>query len=232
AASPALGLGAAEMIAIAQRNRPELKEIAYQRRINDQEMHAALLELLPSFNTYVATNFDSNAFLLNQHWASWGAKASWNLLKVFQYPAKREVVEQQDEVLRQRELAITMAVITQVHVSRARYLLARRELGIAAEYLSVQTRLVGQMRTEAKADRISEQTLIREEMNTLVAEIRHDITYATLQSAYATLFASIGLDPYAEASTSDVPLKELAAQLRSLWFERGQFRKRAWDAVA
>ena len=60
-----------EVMQFAVANRPELREVAYRKRINEQEAHAALLELLPGLNLYAAANFDSNSFLLHNHWQSW-----------------------------------------------------------------------------------------------------------------------------------------------------------------
>lgn len=130
----------------------------------------------------------------------------------------------QDDVLHERELALTMAVMTQVHVSRTRYLHLRKELATANEYLDVQRRLLDQMRAEASADRISEQTLIREEMNTLVAEVKHDISFAAVQTAYANVFASMGLDPYAEELADQLSVSELAGGLRAAALEKGAGR--------
>ena len=114
-----------------------------------------------------------------------------------------------------------MAIMTQVHVSRVRYLHARKLLGTAAEYRNVQNRLIRQLRVEADANRTSEQTLIREEMNTLVAEVRYDVAFANLQNAYANIFASIGVDPYHSSISIDVPVKKLAHDLKHVWIERG-----------
>ncbi len=219
--SPGLSMGLVEMLDVALRFRSELREVAYQRRINTHEADAALLELLPGMQMYAGANFDSNSFLLNDAWLNWGYKASWNLLKVFQYPAKREVVTLQDDVLRERQLALTMAIMTQVHVSRIRYQHLRKELETADEYLGVQKRLLSQMRTEAAADRISEQTLIREEMNTLVAEVKHDISFAAVQTAYANLFSAMGLDPYAEELAQHLSVSGLASELRVKSLEGG-----------
>lgn len=227
AKSSGIGMRPDEMVTFAMLNRPELRDIAYQRRINDRELDAALVELLPGFQVDPALNFDSNDYLLNSHWAAWGYKATWNLLKVFQLPRKREVIALQDELLRQRELALTMAITTQVHVSNVRYQHLRKELKTADEYLDVQRRLVEQMRAEAKAEHISEQTLIREEMNTLVAEVKHDIAFANLQNGYANIFASLGLDPYAEEVDPNLGVAQLAAQLEKLWIERGEGRVKA-----
>ncbi len=217
----ALTMPVREMISTALRNRPELREVWYRQRINERELDAALLELLPGLTPYAGSNYDSNDFLYNNNWVNWGAKVSWNLIRVFQYPAKREVVDAQDRLLDARSLAVTMAVVTQVHVSRIRFHHFRNEVETANEFLGVQTRLLGLMRVEAAADRISEQTLIREEMNTLVAEAKLDIAYASFQNAFAGVYTSMGLDPYRSEIDLAADVKSLAAKLRNIWFERG-----------
>lgn len=216
-----LKAGLDEMISTAVYNRPELREVEYRKRINIHEADAALLEMLPGIQLYAGSNYDSNSFLMNSDWANWGAKASWNLLKVFSYSARREIVDLQEQMLNERSLALTMAVMTQVHVSRIRFIHAKKELSTAAEYRDVQRRLLDQMRAEAAADRISKQTLIREEMNTLVAEAKYDIAYAQLQNAYANLFSSMGLDPYSWEIDRKQSVQSVSASLKQLWFERG-----------
>ncbi len=219
--SLSLKAGLDDMISTAVYNRPELREVEYRKRINVHEADAALLEMLPGIQAYAGANTDSNSFMLNNEWLNWGAKASWNLLKVFSYPARLDVIELQDNMLHQRSLALTMAVMTQVHVSRIRFMHAKKELHTASEYRDVQRRLLEQMQAEASADRISNQTLIREEMNTLVAEAKYDIAYAQLQNAYANLFSSMGLDPYAWEIDRSQSVSSVTAALKQLWFERG-----------
>lgn len=221
--APEVRLQLPQMMEVALSNRSELREVAYQRRINQHEAHAALLELLPGLQLYAGANYDSNDFLLHNDWLSWGAKASWNLIKVFSYPAKRDVIEMQDQLLDERALALTMAIMTQVHVSRVRQMSFTRELHTAIEAADVQMRLVQQIRSEAASDRVSEQTLIREELNALVTEAKRDIAYANMQNAYANVFAAMGLDPYPDPQEVDLSVGGLSASLRGLWFERGDY---------
>jgi len=220
---PHLDDDAVSMVEFALNNRAEIRDISYQKRINSHEAHAALLELLPGIQMYGGQNFDSNKYLMHDRWVTWGAKASWNVVRLFQYPARRNVVDAQDKLLDARALALTMAIMTQVHVSRIRYHHVVKELATAREYFNVQQRLVRQMRVEARAERISEQTLIREEMNTLVAEAKRDIAFAAVQNAFANLHASVGIDPYVEGIDLALGVKELGAQLRDYWLERGDF---------
>ena len=210
-------------IATALNNRAELRDIWYKKRINQHELDAAFLELFPGINVIAGSNYDSNEFLYNHNWVNWGAKAAWNLLRVVQYPAKRSVIQAQDDLFDARALALTMAVMTQVHVSRIKFHHFSKELTTADEYLDVQTRLRELMRAEAAAGRISEQTIIREEMNTVVAKVKRDIMYANLQNAYANVYASMGLD----LSISELPvggdLRTLARAIRDVWYERGDY---------
>jgi outer membrane protein TolC len=221
----ALSLPPARLVRIALENRPELREVNYRLRSNHKEAEAALLEMLPNVNAVLGGNYDSNSFLVNQSWIAWSAKASWNLLKVFQYPAKREVISAQEQLLDQRSLALTMSVILQVHVSRARYAHARKELATAAEYLSVQRKLLEQMRASAGSERVSEQTLIREEMNTVVAEVRYDLAYANVENAYAGIYASLGLDPLPPGVALNDSIPRIASGLRTSWVARGTLPK-------
>jgi len=222
---PSIDLAVPEMIEIALNNRPEVRKNLYKLRINRQELQAAWLELLPSPQLVLGANYDSNDFLFNKHWLNIGAKATWNLLKVFQMPVKREVIENQESLLEERGLALTMAIMTQVHVSRVRYYHLIRELRTAGEYRSVQRRLVNQIRVEAAADRVSEQTLIREELNTLVAEAKYDIAYADVQNGYANILASMGLDPHPFSLSGDMSLSEMSAMLRNQGIGRGNIRE-------
>lgn len=229
---PALTMSVSAMVQTAFEQRPELREVWYRQRINTQEAHAALLEMLPGLQLYAGPNYDSNDYLYNNNWLSWGAKASWNVMRVFQYPRKRDLIEAQDQALDERSLAVAMAVMTQVHVSRVRFKQLREELRTATEYLEVQHRLLRLMRTETEANRTGEQSLIREEMNTLIAEVRRDISHASLQNAYANVHASMGQDPLGEGFDTTQSVKTLAIALRQVWVKRGDAAGPHWQTAA
>lgn len=216
-----------DLLHFAVMNRPELREVEYQKRINENEAHAALLELLPGLNLIAGGNFDSNSFLLSNHWVNWGAKASWNLIKVFSYPAHREVIEATDRMLATRSLSLTMAVMTQVYVSRVRYAHAVKEHAIALRLRNVQRTLLAQIRSEHAAGRITRQALVREELNAVVAEARLDMQFSAVQAAFANMQASIGIDPFDEEAANQATVRELARALRGA---KGAVRLAAMEA--
>ncbi|MCB1418266.1 MAG: TolC family protein, partial [Notoacmeibacter sp.] len=97
----------------------------------------------------------------------------------------------------------------------------RKEAATAAEYYNVQRKILGQVKASAAAQVSSEQSLIREEMNTLVSSVQFDLAYADLQNAFAAVYTSLGADPYEEPLSSAMGIDEIATILRSAWRKRG-----------
>ena len=213
-----------DMVHAALHNRAEIRDLILQKRINGTEAKAALLELLPGIQAFVGANMDQNSFLTKGHWVGWGARASWNLISLIKYPQKAEVIASQDRLIDQKALAATMAVMTQVYISRVKFHHTGKELAVADSYSGVQRQLLHQVRAEALAGKVSDQTVLREEMNQLIATVRADLAYANWQNAYASVYASIGVDPYASFVTPEASVKELANQIKSSWFEKGNMR--------
>ncbi|MEJ8847259.1 TolC family protein [Variovorax rhizosphaerae] len=210
----------AEMLRMAIENRPELREVAYQMRSNDREGVAAILRTLPSLRVFIGADWSDNSYLYNNSWTGYGARASWNVLNVFRLPADRARVQAQNDLLDERAKALTMAVATQVQVSRARYEFRLRELDTAQRYLAVQGKIENQFDAGFKAEKLSRQTLIREQMNTVVSEVRLDVALADLQNAYANIYASIGIDPIDVSMSSSDSVEVLSNKLRTLWAQR------------
>ena len=220
AALPTVSLSAEDEIAAALRNRPELRQLGYQQRINKRELDAQILSAFPSLKGFVGFNADSNGFLYNNNWAQYGARASFNLLNVFKIGATKKAIRAEGSVLETRELATAMAVMTQVQVARARYGLYSSELETARHGHTVQARIMGQIDGGYKAGAISQQTLLREQMNTLVSEVRYDIAYADAQNAYANLYAAMGIDSFTPDVTDRQSVAELSRSLHDMWARR------------
>ena len=202
-------------------NRPELRTVDYQKRINADETKVALLELLPSLNVYLGGNWDSNSFLFNQNWLSYGAKISWNLMNAFRYPARLQVIDAQQEVLKVQSLALTMTIMTQVHVAVAQYESALEDVKLTQRYFDTQMNIAKHVHKSWSLNRLSEHMVIREKVQVLLAEIRHEMALAKLEMAYANLLAAIGEDPF-PVNISDEEVEKLAKELEQRWEYLGQ----------
>lgn len=206
---------------MAFRNRPEMRELIYRGRINDKERKAVLLELLPSVELYGGANYDSNDFLFNSNWLAWGARVSWNLIQAIRVPQRLDEIQARDQLVEYQSYALGMAIMTQLHVAVWRYGFFRDEFSTAEEYSDVQNKIIKNIRISANANTVSKQTLIREEMNDLLSELRFDIAHADLQNAFSTIYTTIGLDPYKNDITEDDSVDAVANSLRELWLDRG-----------
>ncbi|MFT5133604.1 MAG: outer membrane protein TolC, partial [Gammaproteobacteria bacterium] len=180
---------------MALENRSEIHELIYKKRINAKEAKVAVLNLLPGLNLDFSGNYNSNSFLFNNDWLNYGARISWNLLNVLKLPATKRNIKAKEKVLDAERLALSMAILTQVHVGIAQHEHAKREYQTAADYFDTQRKILDQIESARKADSVNEQSLIREQMNTLVAEVKYDVAFAEIENAYAGLLGSVGIDP-------------------------------------
>jgi outer membrane protein TolC len=197
--------------------RPELRMIDYRRRINAHETKAAILEMLPSLNLQVGGNYSSNTFLFNNHWAAYAARTSWNLLNLLRYPARAKTIEAQDKVLHTQNLALTMAVMSQVHVSVAQVAYAKKEVSTAALYYDTQSQIAEQTRVAWRTAKLSEQSVLRERVAQVAAQLRYDAVEAEAQTAWAALLAAVGEDVLPNNLKNEQSLSDLALQLRARW---------------
>jgi outer membrane protein TolC len=183
---------AREMMSLALLQRPELRQAGYSSRINEREAEAAVLELLPGIGPFASVDYDSNTFAFENNWLAAGAKASWNLMKIFSYRQKSAAIEAEGDALDNKALATAMAIVMQVQVSRLNYSLSRKSYYLAKNLYDVENRIFRQMSAAQAAGAIGEQSLLRQELRLAAAEAKKDIRYADYESAFGTLFVSIG----------------------------------------
>jgi multidrug efflux system outer membrane protein len=197
--------------------RPELRMIDYRRRINARETKAAILEMLPSLNLLAGGNYSSNSFLFYNNWYAYAARASWNLLSMFRYPARAKTIEAQDKVLHTQNLALTMAIMSQVHVSVAQFAQAKKETSTSRLYHDTQSQITEQTRLAWRTARLSEQAVLRERVNQVAAQLRYDAAEAELQAAWASLLAAVGEDVLPHDLTGEQSMSDLAVEIRTRW---------------
>jgi VCBS repeat-containing protein len=175
--------------------RPELMELRYQKRITESEGRAALLSLLPGLSLNTGVYKDTNDYLLYNNWTSHGATLGLNLFNVLKAPSVNDLSNAQKRLAHERRLALTAAVLGQVHLSRVALDNAKDQYETSHDYLQVVRKIRAQVSQMRTAERSGELDLIREEMAELLADLRKDVAYAELQNSYGRIFVSAGLDP-------------------------------------
>ena len=197
--------------------------IAYELRSNRRELDKAILEVLPSARAFIGANADASTLLLNSTWVPLGATVSANLMNVFKLPARRQRIQAQEALLDRRAMALAVAIVTQVHVSRARFGHAKQRFRTSQQRVGVQVKIRTQIRSAVEAGTASDQTLIREEMNTLVARAKRDIAYSEMQNTFANIYASIGIAPFAAGIDRNESVDQISDALQAFWRDQGDF---------
>ena len=131
-------------------------------------------------------------------------------------PAKYKAIEAQRAVLDAQSLALTMTVLTEVHVGAAQFILAKDELGNARKYQETQQAIVEHTQSLWGTNSTSDLVLLREKVNQVLAEVRLDVAQAGVETAYATLRSAIG-EEAVPPSGPEQTLSGLTDSLRQLW---------------
>ena len=195
-------------------NRPELRKSHYDEKISIQETKATMSSLLPGLNFNAAWTHSSNDHLMNKTNLEYGTVMGANLLNVFMYPKIKRINETNTEVIREKRLALSMAVLSQVHLSNIDYSLALEEYDTAERYYQVSKKITEQVKNAQKIARFGNLELIREKASLLVAELRYDIAYSKLQHAIGKIYTSVGIDITRE-NVKSINFKDYASIIKN-----------------
>ena len=198
-------------------NRSELMENRYEERISIAETKAGIRSLLPGLNFNASWTSSSNDYLVNKTNFEYGSSVGANLFNVFRAPIIKEINERNTQIIKERRLALSMAVLSQVHISNIEYQMALEEYETAKKYYDVSRKITEQVRNAQKIARFGELELIREEASLLVAELRRDIAYSRVQFSIAQVYTSVGIDvTHLESNRrSDIGTKEYAQIIKN-----------------
>jgi hypothetical protein len=148
-------------------------------------------------------SYNDNEYLLNNNWYSLGANVTWNLFNVFKYGAMSDNADAKVILEKERKLALSLAVITQVHLANIRYQQASEEYELSKKYLDVSQGIYDQAINANELDMNSDLVFIKEKLSYLLATLRHSAAYANMQNSYGRIYASMGIN-----KDSDVEYKK------------------------
>ena len=202
-------------------HRPELIESHYEEIISVQETKASMASLMPGLNFNAAWTHSSNDYLMNKTNFEYGSTMGANLLNIYLYPKIKKFNETNTEVIKEKRLALSMAVLSQVHLANIDYAMALEEYDTAERYYQVSRKITQQIKNAQKIARFGNLELIREQASLLVAELRYDIAYSKLQHAIGKIYASVGLDVTKE-NVKKLGFKDYAAIIKNNFKSSGK----------
>lgn len=174
--------------------RPELREEDYKERISVDDAKRLVLGALPSIGLDASFQYDSNKYLYKSNWLEYGARASWDLTRLLAVPSMLEFNKYQGDVNKVRRAALTMAVVTQVRLATQRYDMALFDYDLASRASNVENKLMKHALAGVKVGTENDLEVIKVRTKALFAEIQKYSSYSDVQTAYARMINSLGLD--------------------------------------
>ncbi|MFF8802353.1 MULTISPECIES: TolC family protein [unclassified Methylobacterium] len=203
---------------VALMYRPELYEHDYKLRIAALERQIEILSTMPGLRIDTGYSADTNRYLYNNNWLDLGARLSLQLTQFISLPARLEQNETKQVLIETQRKAMTLSVITQVHLATRAYGTKLRDFALANRILQNEARALTTMRANKEATTAGEAGLIEARAAHALASLDYYYTYAELQEAYATVVTSLGIDNFDGEREGDLPA--LTASLRD-FVERG-----------
>ena len=97
--------------------RPELREAEYESRISLDETKKAFARMFPGIELSAGRNYTTDHFKAHPAWYNAGIQVTWNLLDILSAPNNIERAGVQEEIAKTQRMALSLAVLTQIHVS-------------------------------------------------------------------------------------------------------------------
>lgn len=194
--------------------RPELREEAYQEKIDRQNVYKEMVKMMPGVSLMASLNQDSNTYLYNNSWAEAGVRASYNLVNLIQGPKALEAAEAGVAVAKTRRLAVSVAVLTQVNLAYQQYLRSLEGLDTAVDVDKVQKQIASTVAKANAAQAQSDLEKVRRFMAAAAAELERDRALSDVHQSLGNLYAAVGLDLVPPTvQTDDLP--GLTGQVRT-----------------
>lgn len=180
--------------ALALLNRTDIAENLYQARILESERENLLLQLLPNFNVSASYNRDFSPYQLNEESTRLGADLSWDFMNLFRVQPTRVRIELRERLLQEQRLQITLAALALVQQTEDLLNQNMDRFELSKRYESVTGGVLAQVTASAEAQRGGSLSVIKEELNFLVARHRSDLAYSDVHASFGQMVSAAGLD--------------------------------------
>jgi len=174
--------------------RPELREAAYQEKIDRQDVYKEIVKMMPGVSILAGLEYDSNKLLYNHTWADIGVRASYNLVSLIEGPQAIRAAKTAVEVAKARRIALGVAVLTQVNLGYQQFMSALDDLAIATQIDDVAKQLSEVTASATEAEAQTQADRVRQALTAMAADYDRGRAVGDVYTALADLYIAVGVD--------------------------------------
>lgn len=197
---------------LALRNRPELRMEDSKKKINTANIRKALLEMFPSIEVWGQVNHDTNDYLYNNSWNEVGLQMSWQLMNTAHSGASLMSYQAEDDLAEARHTALSMAIISQVHLALNRYTIAVAKYNDALNMQEINEKLAELINRDTLRQGQAGFSRIRANLQTTATDMESMLAYAEVRNALMRLYNTLGLDPL-DSLEQELSIDEIRQQV-------------------
>ena len=194
-------------------NRPEIREEILNKRISTRDIKLSLAETIPGLELLLTYNYDSNRFLVYNNWIDGIAGITATINKIITAPTRYKRAQNLDVLADKRRQALVAAVITQVHVARARYDSLATEYDEQTQTIAHAQKILKRAEDYNKTGLMSKAELLNTQIDSNIANINRAFAFADAQDAYGRFINTLGVDIWDEVNP-DISIQDYATQIR------------------
>lgn len=174
-------------------SRPELAVKDQEERIARESVRMAILQMFPNASMFEDYNGDGNPFLIYHYWFSAGIRATWNLFNIPLQWHYKSAARFQEEQARQTRLALSIAVLSQVHLAHLGYIDALNFYKLTKENFEVKDNLAKAAAEELRIGEFSGVVALDFASEAIISRITTLRAYANLQIAIEQINYAVGI---------------------------------------
>lgn len=197
----------------ALKNRPELRQEIYQKRITLNDVTQAKLKLLPNPSLGYGGYYDSNSFLVNNNWLIGTLNLAWDLMSIPSKLKNVEIAGKKAKIADLRRLGLAMAIVTQVDVAKIAFEHARDLNYYKSKMYQNDKAIYNILKNKESNEFASKMSVEKAYLNMVHSKLAYDKAYADYHTAAATLLESIGLDVVGGLSHLNWPVDKIIKEI-------------------
>ena len=172
--------------------RPDLREDAYQFRIDKNEINKEIVRMLPIPTLTAGTNYDSNTYLYNNTWSEATARVSSNLLGLPAAYKQYKAAQTQAESTEIKHLANMVAALVQIRLAHHQYSVAIEDYNDSLKLSELEKEIYNVANRESEIGAISGLEKVERHTDLIAAELQEFNSISAICEAWGNLYFSIG----------------------------------------